>query len=230
MVDRGCTQHMTGYVKMFTSLDEEMGDHEHVTFGDNSKGKVVGLGKVTISKDLSISNIMLVESVSFNLLSIAQLCDLGLICTFSDSGVVVTSKEDKSLIFKGFRHGNIYLVDFSSNDVSLATCLFSKNSMEWLWHRRIADIGMSQLNKTFKRGMVVGIKDVIFDKNKLCSACQAGKQFASSHPMKAYLSTSRCLELLHMDLFGPTTYKSLGGNLYCLVIVDDYSRYAWIFF
>ena len=77
---------------------------------------------------------------------------------------------------------------------------------------------------------MVGIKDIIFDKNKLCSACQAGKQFASPHPMKAYLSTSRCLELLHMDLFGPTTYKSLGGNLYCLVIVDDYSRYVWTFF
>ena len=76
--------------------------------------------------------------------------------------------------------------------------------------------------------MVVGAKDVIFDKNKLCSACQTGKQFASSHPMKAYLSTSRCLELLQMDLFRPTTYKSLGGNLYCFV--DDYSRYAWTFF
>ena len=145
VLDSRCTQHMTGYVKMFTSLDEEVGDHEHVTFGDNSKGKVVGLGKVTISKDLSISNILLVESVS-----IAQLCDLGLICTFSDSGVVVTSKEDKSLIFKGFRHGNVYLVDFLSNDASLATCLFSKNSMGWLWHRRIAHIGMSQLKKSFK--------------------------------------------------------------------------------
>ena len=77
---------------------------------------------------------------------------------------------------------------------------------------------------------MVGVKDVTFDKNKLCSACQAGKQFASLHPMKAYLSTSRSLELLHMDLFGPTTYKSLGGNLYCLVIVDDYSRYTWTFF
>ena len=155
---------------------------------------------------------------------------MGLICTFSDSGIVVTSKEDKSLIFKGFRHGNIYLVNFSSKDASLATCLFSKNSMGWLWHRRIAHSGMSQLKKAFKRGMVVGVKDVIFDKNKLCSACQAGKQFVSSHPIKAYLSTSRCLELLHMDLFGPTTYRSLGGNLYCLVIIDDYSRYAWTFF
>ena len=33
-----------------------------------------------------------------------------------------------------------------------------------------------------------------------------------------------------MDLFGPTTYKSLGGNLYCLVIIDDYCRYTWTFF
>jgi len=47
--------------------------------------------------------------------------------------------------------------------------------MGWLWHRRIAHIGMSQLKKVFKRGMVVGVKDVLFDKNKLCSACQAGK-------------------------------------------------------
>ena len=59
---------MTSYAKMFTSLDEDVGDHEHVTFGDNSKGKVVGLGKIAITKDLSISNMLLVESVSFNLL------------------------------------------------------------------------------------------------------------------------------------------------------------------
>ena len=175
MLDSRCTQHMTGYVKMFTSLDVDVGDHEHITFGDNSKGKVVGLGKVAITKDLSISNVLLVESVSFKLLSIAQLCDFGLICTFSDQEIVVTSKKDKSLIFKGFRHGNIYLVDFSSNDSSLATCLFSKKSMGWFLHRRIAHIGMSQLKKAFKRGMVVGVKDVTFDKNKLCSACQAGK-------------------------------------------------------
>ena len=44
------------------------------------------------------------------------------------------------------------------------------------------------------------------------------------------LSTSKPLDLLHMDLFGPTTYKSIGGNLYCLVIVDDFSRYTWVMF
>ena len=78
--------------------------------------------------------------------------------------------------------------------------------------------------------MVTGLKDVTFDKDKLCSACQAGKQVATHHPLKTMLSTSKPLELLHMDLFGPTTYKSIEGNLYCLVIVDDYSRYCWTMF
>ena len=78
--------------------------------------------------------------------------------------------------------------------------------------------------------MVRGLKDVVFEKDKFCSACQAGKQVANTHPCKAYMSTSRVLELLHMDLFGSTTYASLGGNLYCLVIVDDYSRFTWVFF
>ena len=55
---------MIGYVKMFTSLDEDVGDHEHVTFVDNSKRKVLGLGKIAITKDISISNVLLVESVS----------------------------------------------------------------------------------------------------------------------------------------------------------------------
>jgi transposase InsO family protein len=84
--------------------------------------------------------------------------------------------------------------------------------------------------EAFKKGMILGVKDVTFEKDKLYSACQTGKQVASHHPMKAYVSTTRPLELIHMDLFGPTTYKSLGGNLYCLVIVDDYSRYTWTFF
>jgi transposase InsO family protein len=89
---------------------------------------------------------------------------------------------------------------------------------------------MKTLNKLLKKELVRGFKDIKFEKDKPCSACQAGKQVANTHPTKAYMSTSRVLELLHKDLFGPTTYKSLGGNLYCLVIVDDYSRYTWTFF
>jgi len=89
---------------------------------------------------------------------------------------------------------------------------------------------MSQLKKVVKKGMVTGVKDVTFEKDKLCSACQAGKQVASHHPMKTCVSSSKPLQLLHMDLFGPTIYESIGGNLYCLVIVDDFAWYTWTLF
>ena len=143
---------------------------------------------------------------------------------------MVSKKDDDQVIFKGFRYNNLYLVDFTSEDANLKTCLFTKTSLGWLWHRRLTHVGMSSLKKLIKHELVRGLKDVKFEKDKLCSACQASKQVANTHPTKAYMSTTRVLELLHMDLFGPTTYKSLGGNLYCLVIVDDYSRYTWVFF
>jgi hypothetical protein len=72
---------MTGNDNMFTTLGDP-GDHEHFTFGDNSRARIIGLCRITITKDLSISNILFVKSLSFNLLYIAQLCDIGLICTF----------------------------------------------------------------------------------------------------------------------------------------------------
>jgi transposase InsO family protein len=64
----------------------------------------------------------------------------------------------------------------------------------------------------------------------LRSACQAVKQVGVHHLHKNIMTTDRLLELLHMDLFGPITYISIGGSKYCLVIVDDYSRFTWVFF
>jgi transposase InsO family protein len=105
-----------------------------------------------------------------------------------------------------------------------------KHLLGCLCHKRLAYVGMSTLKKILNKDIVRGLKDVVFEKDNLWSACQARKQVANTHPTKAFMSTSRPLELLHMDLFRPTTYASVGGNLYCLVIVDDYSRYTWVFF
>jgi hypothetical protein len=74
---------MTGESNMFNSIKpNEDGNLDSITFGDNKKGKVIGLGKIAISNDMSVSNVLLVESLNFNLLSVAQLCDLGFKCIF----------------------------------------------------------------------------------------------------------------------------------------------------
>jgi hypothetical protein len=90
------------------------------------------LGKIAISNDHSISNVLLIESLNLNFLFVAQLCDFEFSCNFTVDDVLISSVDGSNLIFKGFRHENLYLVDFSSNEERLTTCLFSKTSLGWL--------------------------------------------------------------------------------------------------
>jgi hypothetical protein len=98
--------------------------------------------------------------------------------------------------------------------------------MGLLWHRRLGHVGIKQLNRLIKHDLVRGLKDVVFEKDKLCSSYQAGKQVGNTHPKKSVMSTSKTFELLHMDLFRPIQYTSIGGNKYGFVLMDDYPRYT----
>ncbi|KAK1607423.1 hypothetical protein QYE76_031096 [Lolium multiflorum] len=88
---------------------------------------------------------------------------------------------------------------------------------------------MRNLKQLLKGEHIVGLTGISFEKDRVCSACVAGKQLKKKHPIKSIVTTSRPLELLHLDLFGPSHYDTLGGSKYGLVIVDDYSRYSWVF-
>jgi len=76
----------------------------------------------------------------------------------------------------------------------------------------------------------VGLPKVKFEKDKLCDACQKGKQTKTSFKPKNMVSTTRPLELLHLDLFGHLRPRSIRGNYYRFVIVDDYSRFTCTLF
>jgi transposase InsO family protein len=102
--------------------------------------------------------------------------------------------------------------------------------MGWLWHRRLAHVGMKNLHKLLRGEHILGLTNVHFEKDRICSACQVGKKVGAHHPHKNIMTTERSLELLHMDLFGLIAYISISGSKYCLVIVDDYSRFTWVFF
>ena len=117
VLDSGCTQYMTGDARMFKSINTNGNDgYDSITFGNNGKGKVKGLGKIAISNDMNISNVLLVESLNFNLLSMAQLCGLGFKYIFRVDDVEIIRVDGSNLIFKGFRYENLYLVDFNASE------------------------------------------------------------------------------------------------------------------
>jgi hypothetical protein len=72
--------------------------------------------------------------------------------------------------------------------------------------------------------------NITFEKDMPYGACQAVKQVGAPHHAKNIITTTRPLKMLHMDLFGPIIYISISGNKYGLVIIDDYSRFTWVFF
>ena len=117
MLDSGCTNHMTGEKSMFSSLQLNH-DAQEIVFGDSSKGEVVGVGKIPISNDQSISNVLLVDSLSYNLLSVSQLCEIGYNCLFTNEGVQILKREDSSIAFSGHLKGKLYLVDFTTTRVT----------------------------------------------------------------------------------------------------------------
>ncbi|GJS94458.1 retrovirus-related pol polyprotein from transposon TNT 1-94 [Tanacetum coccineum] len=82
---------------------------------------------------------------------------------------------------------------------------------------------MRLIQSLASKELVRNLPKLKFDQH-FCDACKIGKQAHASHKAKNIVSTTRCLELLHMDLFGPSAVRSYGGNRYTLVIVDDYSR------
>jgi hypothetical protein len=210
---------MTGEKKMFTSYIKSKDSQDSIIFGDGNQGKVKGLGKIAISSEHSISNVFLVESLGYNLLFASQLCNMGYNCLFTNVDVSVFRRIDGSLAFKGVLDDKLYLVDFSKEEAELDACLIAKTSMGWLWHRRLAHVGMKNLQKLLKGEHVLGLTNVSFEKDRPCAACQAGKQVGSTHHSKNVMTMTRPLELLHMDLFGPVAYLSIGGSKYVLLLL-----------
>ena len=104
------------------------------------------------------------------------------------------------------------------------------NELGWLWHRRLGHASFHLINKLIKKVLIIGIPSLEFKDDKICNACQLEKQTRKSFKSKNVVSTTRPLELLHLDLFGPTRTTSLGGSRFGLVVVDDYSRFTWVLF
>ena len=133
------------------------------------------------------------------------------------------------IIFVGKRFENVFTIDINI-DKGVEKCFVSISNESWLWHRRLGHANMDLLNKLSTKQLVKGLPSVTFQKDKICNACQFGKQIKSSFKSKKIISTSRPLELLYLDLFSPMRTASLGGKFYAFVIVDDFSRFTWTLF
>src|ERR1044072_2310093 len=91
-------------------------------------------------------------------------------------------------------------------------------------------MNLRSMRRIISEEVVRGLPKVKIDEGKICDECQIGKQTKVPHKKLQHLTTTKVLELLHMDLMGPMQVESLGGNKYAFFCVDDFSRFTWINF
>ncbi|GJZ36596.1 DNA-directed DNA polymerase [Tanacetum coccineum] len=209
-----------------------------VAFGGNSKeGNITGKGKIRTGK-LDFEDVYFVKELKFNLFSVSQMCDKKNSVLFTDTACVVLSPDFKLtdenyVLLKVPRKDNMYSVDLRIVvPQGGLTCLFAKSTPDEsnLWHRRLRYVNFKTMNKLVKGNLVRGLPLKLFEINQTCVACQKGKQHIASCKTKTISLISKPLQMLHMDLFGLTFVKSLMKKMYCLVVIDDFSRFSWVFF
>ncbi|KAI3706925.1 hypothetical protein L6452_25015 [Arctium lappa] len=235
-VDSGCSRHMTGNMSCLQDFKHINGGH--VAFGDNlTGGKISGKGNVTKGK-MTFEDVYYVDQLKYNLLSVSQVCDKQHSILFTNTECMILAPvfkvvDESMILLRTPRKDNVYCLDMDNvdNDSSL-NCLVSKASVDEssLWHRRMCHMNFKTMNNLVKNNLVRGLPSKVFSCDDHCVACLKGKHHKTSHKTKEINSISSCLQLLHMDLFGPTNVMSIGKKSYCLVIVDDYSRFTWVYF
>ncbi|WVZ90003.1 LOW QUALITY PROTEIN: hypothetical protein U9M48_036341 [Paspalum notatum var. saurae] len=93
IMDSGCSRHMTGHRKWFSSLNP-VSTKEYITFGDNGQGKVMGVGSVSLSAKLSLREVAFVRNLGFNLVSVSQLLDEGFEVRFKKGACCILDAEE----------------------------------------------------------------------------------------------------------------------------------------
>ena len=130
---------MTGRAELFSVLQDKEGGT--VTFGDNNKGKIIGIGNIGNFDKPSIENVLLVDGLKHNLLSISQLCDKGYKVCFEHDACLILDSTSSEIIFKGIRKHNVYEL-YLDKLVIKEHCLLASNENSQLWHKRLGHLNM----------------------------------------------------------------------------------------
>ncbi|XP_073020065.1 uncharacterized protein [Primulina eburnea] len=220
--DSGSSRHMTGSKEHVIDYVEQ--NCGRVTYGGGAKGKIVGKGILNVEGLPKLHNVLHVEGLNSNLISISQLCDDNLLVKF-DKHTCEVFDETNLCIMTGTRSSdNCYQI---GEELS---CQRVKITELDLWHQKLGHANFKTMKNLSKYDAVRGMPNLSSGIPYVCGDCQKGKQTRVSYPVLPTSGTTCCLELLHMDLMGPMEVESFGGKKYSFVCVDDFSRYSWVMF
>lgn len=138
------------------------------------------------------------------------------------------NKKSGMVVGEAFNRNGLYIVKTEGigNKLGPAETHILANdkiSKYHMWHQWVSHVSMTNVKELYKKNLVRGLENISND-NVHCNGCSVGKSTKAPCKQIKYRQTKAILELVHSDLCGPITSKSIGGSKYFLTITDNYSQ------
>lgn len=170
-------------------------------------------------------NVLFVEDLKCNLMSVARLCDKGYEVIFRKNEATVY--KDGKTVFVANRNGMLYEASFQ---VEKAFAGVADGDNQKLWHSRLAHLNVYDMKKLITNDMASGLEKFTVNINeKFCEPCVNGKQCRLPFSKKNVIRSNRLLELIHTDIYGRVSESAWDGSNYFVSFTDDFSRASTIY-
>ena len=233
-IDSGASQHMTGQ-RLWFSRFENLHGSGNVFLGDERELPIKGKGSIPFDfphgGSLDIPDILYVEGLRRNLISVSKLRDQKFHINFDDKADVWTISKDE-MSFTGIRSGTLYKLLGSVQKKSELHSLVAKHGLGKadLWHQRFGHLGIANLRKLSDNNLV---QNLDLGKNstlEFCEGCVYGKHHRDPFPTDGSSRATQILELVHSDVNGPMKTRTHGGAKYFVTFIDDFTRKTFVYF
>lgn len=239
ILDSGATHHICADISLFDAPPAPLPREVPITFGNKERASAVAEGTVTLhcpgaKQPLELRDVLFVPGAGANLLSLPTAASRGARFLFDDRTCTVLCGDTTVAVANVRGRGGLYCIRSPATPaepaaapaVGLVATAARAESTPELWHRRYGHLGFDGLSRLAGEEMVNGMgvtkTDFMAAKKTACEPCLHAKQHRQPFGSSAS-STSRPLELVHMDLCGPLP-ESRGGCKYLATYLDDHSR------
>lgn len=237
-VDSGATSHMTGSKELFHYLDETQKGCMQLAKEDKIC-KMEGKGSILIKccvddqvSEIFLEDVLYAPSLKSSLLSVKKLAINGYEVDFKEN--VCNIMKDERILAKAYtgnRQEDLYRVNTITERAKAA--MDSEKHGEncyHIWHRRFGHRDTKAIKDLVKKDLVSGLKIRDCGLESICGHCLEGKMARKPFPKESEKKTRAILDLIHTDVCGPMQTESPAGKRYVMTIIDDYSRFAFVYF
>lgn len=231
-VDSGASVHLCSNEELFEE-SRDPGEMREIMVANQEKVPVKCLGNVKLTTiveqntyDITVKNVLCVPNLTTNLLSVSQLIKNGNIVKFETNRCIIYNKQNEIIGTADLRNGVYKLNVFISDNILAGSAVVN----DITWHRRFGHLNSEYLNK-MKNGLVEGLnyQGLLKSSKNNCEVCCEGKQATLPFKHKG-TRAKNILEIIHADVCGPMENRSIGGSKYFLILEDDFTRMAFVYF